>query len=201
MKTNQFRAASILAALLLTFAALFISGCSTLDKKISKAKILAYQNPQQFADLCATLFPVRDSVVQEGAAIYKPAENKDQSIPIEVLVKTVDSLVDKSKSDSSQNAILHRMELSDLQKQLYSLKNSYQKCKPDTVFMPGKIHYRSNTAAEEALKLKLNNLSTEKTKVDQKLSSTKITRNWSLGANLVLLLGVGFLIFVLAKTK
>lgn len=122
-----------------------LQSCVTLEKKIAKAKVVAYQNPNEFAEVCATLYPVKE--VTKTEIKYIPADNKDYTGQINQAVKEKDSIqseLDKLKEiaakDKTDNCIDYKNQIPKLEqtiKYLSStisrLQNEYEKCKSDTV--------------------------------------------------------------------
>lgn len=46
------------------FIALMLTSCSTLEKKIEKAKSVAYANPKSFAEFCGNVYPPKESYIK-----------------------------------------------------------------------------------------------------------------------------------------
>lgn len=109
---------------------LLLSSCS-LEHKISKAKTLAYNNPDSFADLCARLFPVKDSV--DTKTVYLPANNKDYTDVIDSLKKQIDQANEDVSSDTTASGELYRKRIAYLANQISSLRNAYKPCEKDTL--------------------------------------------------------------------
>lgn len=53
-----------LAVVILALVAGFLQSCSTLEKRIAKAKVVAYENPKSFSEFCGTMFPVATKYVK-----------------------------------------------------------------------------------------------------------------------------------------
>lgn len=67
--------------LLLILLAILASSCS-LQNKIKKAKIIAYQNPKEFSDFCATVYPVKESFIKgKDSIINSIITIKGDSVP------------------------------------------------------------------------------------------------------------------------
>lgn len=142
---------------------LFLVGCSAqnkLERKINKAKVVAYENPESFADLCARLFPVKDSVGTPVIKIVK-ADNKDYSATIDSLTAALNQSESKVLDSTG-----YRNEISRLKNQVKKFKDAYKPCLPDTVRISTPI-YKENTARVSYLNNKLNSMSIEKALIEQ----------------------------------
>ena len=65
----------------LIFWSILLSGCS-LEKRIAKAKVLAYNHPERFADVCSKLYPVVPTYIKgKDSIVEKTVEVKGDSIP------------------------------------------------------------------------------------------------------------------------
>lgn len=132
----------------LIWALLVIAGCvqscSTLEKRISKAKVIAYENPSYFADFCSKVFPVKDSI-GEPIIKYVPADNKDYSKRIDSIHREVDAFLASVRNDTSTVGKMYRQKIENLSEQLNSFRKEYRKCVPDTVKVELPV-WRENTA-------------------------------------------------------
>ena len=159
----------IILSLFFLYAAVIILSCSAqkqLERKIDKAKVTAYQNPASFADVFATLYPVKDSVATPTVT-YTKADNED-------LTPTINALVSAVNAAASDSLKLQGEHIKALQFKLTALQRSYVKCKPDTVKLETVV-YRENTARLTALKQKHDTLAVTLAKVSQERDSHKIT--------------------------
>jgi len=164
-----------------------LSGCGSLQKKINKAKLVAIENPDSFADLCAKLYPTKDSV---GAPIIKyiPADNKDYQTKVDSLLALVNKLKSDNDKDSTEIGIRYKSQINNLYEQITDLKRDYKKCVPDTVTKDIPI-YRENVAKIKSLELELEAKSVALSISEDKLSEAEKrakTRLW-------ILIGIGVL--------
>lgn len=42
----------------------FLQSCSTLEKRIGKAKLVAYENPASFSEFCAQIYPAKEKYIK-----------------------------------------------------------------------------------------------------------------------------------------
>ena len=71
--------------LIFIFIMVILSAC-TLKKKIAKAKKVAYENPIEFAEFCANLFPVKEVYVKgKDSIIERTLTVKGDSIPCPIV--------------------------------------------------------------------------------------------------------------------
>ena len=82
----------VFTALLLSF---LFSGCSTLEKKIAKAKLVAVENPDAFASFCANAFPVKEVVVKGKDSIINDTVIRRDTVTI---IRTVNGVRDTIKA-------------------------------------------------------------------------------------------------------
>jgi gamma-glutamylcyclotransferase (GGCT)/AIG2-like uncharacterized protein YtfP len=68
----------------LVLFSLGLCSCSTLEKKISKAKVIAYENPKSFAEFCATTFPVTEKLIKgkDSLRVDTLIEEKVVKVPV-----------------------------------------------------------------------------------------------------------------------
>lgn len=78
-------------AIMWLMLALFILGmcqsCSTLEKRIGKAKVLAYEHPNEFASFCADKFPVKENVIKGKDSIRTDTVVEEKIVRVPVVVK------------------------------------------------------------------------------------------------------------------
>lgn len=142
--------------------ALLLFGCSAEKKRlrqVEKAKIVAYQNPKDFAEFCATVYPVKDSI-GEPIIKYVKADNKEYSDTIDSLISALNRINEKVEKDTTASAKVYKNEIANLSKQLSDFKKAYKPCIPDTVFRDNVI-YKENTAKIVDLTNKLASVSEE----------------------------------------
>lgn len=161
----------------------WLSSCSTLEKKIEKAKIVAIENPDSFASLCAKLYPPKDSI---GTPVIKyiPAPNIDYLPKVDSLLEVVNELKIRNDKDSSEIGKKYRGDINSLYNQVKELKKGYKKCLPDTVTKEITV-YRENTAKIKSLELELEasrvSLAIEKDKRLEAEDKAKTRMWWLIG--------------------
>lgn len=120
----------------LLLLALFLFSCGT-QRNIDKAKAIAYQHPKEFAEFCATVYPVKEVFIK----------GKDSIINREVIIKgdsiecpKVNGIVNKVKCPDAKiiNRDIYRVDtlikentakISDLTNDKYKLEQELKKVK------------------------------------------------------------------------
>lgn len=170
-----------------------LQSCVTLEKKIAKAKVVAYQNPNEFADVCATLYPIRETTKIETK--YIPADNKNHEAEIDSLNKQLNDLKAEADKDTTEIGIMYQAKINTLTTAMNSLKKQYKPCKPDTVFKD-KIIIQESTAKIKALEIELTKTEVELSKEKEARLESEKTANkrlWWL-ISIGVLFGVGVLL-------
>ncbi len=184
-----------------------MQSCVTLEKKIAKAKVVAYQNPNEFADVCATLFPVKESTTTKIE--YIPADNKDYTEQIRQARREKDSVqleLDRLKeiadNDNTGNCIEYKKQIVKLEQTikymsatLDRLEAEYNKCKRDTVRV-NTVSIQEEQAKYKALEQRYNELD-KKYAVEKynRLEAEKSANKWMwLFIGLVGIIGIGVLL-------
>ena len=72
-----------------------LTGCSSLEKKINKAKLVAIENPQAFNDFCASAFPVREVILKGKDSIVRDSIVRRDTITI---IRTINGVRDTIKA-------------------------------------------------------------------------------------------------------
>lgn len=73
----------------------WLSSCSTLENKIEKAKIVAYQNPKSFAEFCGLAYPIKEVVVKGKDSIINDTIVRRDTVTI---IRTVNGIRDTIKA-------------------------------------------------------------------------------------------------------
>ena len=131
--------------LIMVFIAPFItsifSGCNTYQKQLNKFQLFANAYSGELAKLCVEKFPAKDSIGGVKVDSTKKANNIDYQGKIDSLKEKADALKQElSKAASNKDdpcspvIIKYQQKLDELNDQITGLKNSYKKCKPDTIF-------------------------------------------------------------------
>lgn len=62
--------------------ALCLTSCATLEKRINKAKVLAYEHQKEFAGFCSDAFPMKEKYIKgKDSIITKTVTIKGDTIP------------------------------------------------------------------------------------------------------------------------
>lgn len=170
-----------------------LQSCATLEKKIAKAKVVAYQNPNEFAEVCSTLFPVKE-VIKETTK-HVPADNKNHQAEIDSLNKQLNDLKAEADKDTTEIGKRYQSKINTLTTAMNSLKKQYKPCKPDTVFKD-KIITQENTAKIKVLEAELTKANAELSKEKEvRLEAEKTAKKrlwWLIGIGAIF--GVGVLL-------
>jgi len=166
---------------------IFVALAAAVGCKTPEMVALKYysDNPGKLAAICATNYPVRDSV---GKAEVLPSNNIDHTQEIDSLGQLVNNLkgqleVDASKiaaggQISAQEVAKYKTQVSTLQKAMSDLRGSYVRCKPDTIKVP---IYRESTARVAALQATLQGITSQLDKTQTNLDNITEDRNrWRL---------------------
>lgn len=92
-----------LAVAILPLVAGFLQSCSTLEKRIAKAKVVAYENPKSFSEFCGTMFPVATKYIK----------GKDSIVTRTVTVKG-DSIECPTVEDKNGNMVTTKVKCPDV---------------------------------------------------------------------------------------
>lgn len=173
-----------------------LQSCVTLEKKIAKAKVVAYQNPNEFADVCATLYPIKETTKTEIK--YVPADNKDYTDQIKDLSLSKDSALSElyklkeiAANDKTDNCIDYKRQIPKLEQKInflsvtiQKLTSEYEKCKSDTVNV-NTTSIQESTAKIKALQNELSKIKTELDKEKESRLEAEKTANkrlwWIIG--------------------
>lgn len=140
------------------------------------------------AGLCATEYPVADSLGAPVVDSIKPAHNPDYTPAIDNLDAAVNHLVTdlQQHADSACEEVQqrYRKELLQLQRQIRILKEQYRPCKPDTLLTTQYI-YRRDRAYEAVLESQLKSYRDSLIRAHQtiavkeaKIQDLTASRNW-----------------------
>jgi len=167
-----------------------IQSCKvTEQKKIDRARIVAYNHPNEFAQFCADKFKPIDSIGKEVIR-YVPADNKDYKLSIDSLVNDVIAFREKVEQDTSAKNAEYKSKIESLTNRIYALQKSYKKCVPDTLKIKIPIYIR-DTAKEAALAFENKKVNDELLKTKTLLSEAKK----SSGQKNYVIAGLAFLFF------
>lgn len=170
-----------------------LQSCSTVEKRINKAQLVAVKYPDSFARFCANAFPVKE-VVKETTK-YVPADNKNHEAEIDSLNKQLNDLKAEADKDTTDIGKRYQAKINTLTTAMNSLKKQYKPCKPDTVFKD-KLVVQENTAKLKALEIELLKTKEELSKEKEvRLESEKTAKKrlwWLIGIGAIF--GVGVLL-------
>lgn len=164
-----------LAVVVLLLVAGFLQSCSTLEKRIAKAKIVAYENPKSFSEFCGTMFPVAT----------KHVKGKDSIVTRTITVKG-DSIECPTVEDKNGNMVTPKGKCPDVN------VPCKEGIRVDTVF-------RENTAKLEAERLRYDKKVDELSKSEkERLEAVKSanTRLWW-----IISISVAFAIAIVLRIK
>jgi len=72
----------------------FLQGCSTLEKRINKAKVVARENPNSFASFCVESFPVKEKFIKGKDSIVIDTLIQEKIVKVPVIIKGDTTYVD-----------------------------------------------------------------------------------------------------------
>ena len=140
-----------------------LQSCSTLEKRIAKAKLVAVENPNSFASLCGQLFPVKEVFIKGKDSVRIDSVTKTNTITVTRVIKGDTVYIDV---DCPKEKVVTRTVI-----------------RTDTVV-------KENTANLKTLGVKYDELNTKYVKSEQSLSDAeKSAKNriwWIVGLALVL---------------
>lgn len=160
----------IFILLILMLIAGLIQSCKVSEqKKIDKAKIVALNHPNEFAQICAQLFPVRESFIKGKDSIVRDTLYEEKVVKVPVVVKGDTIFVDAKcpKTKTLTNTVY----------------------RTDTLF-------KENTAKLKALENLYNKRGDELNKTKTLLTEAKLSsgqKNWVIGGLAFLFFGAFFL--------
>lgn len=159
-----------------------LQSCSTVEKRINKAQLIAIKYPDSFARFCANAFPVKESIKE--TIKYVPADNKNYQNTIDSLNTEIGNLKTDIDNDTTETSKVYQKKINELISTVNRLKKDYKPCKPDTVFKD-RIVEMENTAKLAAVSNELAQTKAE-LKVEQyrRLESDKKAKErlwWCIG--------------------
>lgn len=72
---------------ILVLLALCLTSCATLEKRISKAKVLAYEHPKEFAGFCSDAFPVKEKYIKGKDSLRIDTVTEEKIVKVPVIIK------------------------------------------------------------------------------------------------------------------
>lgn len=153
----------LFAVAMVLFGMVLLQSCSTLEKRISKAKSIAYQNPKDFADLCATLFPVKEQIIKGKDSIITDTVREEKIVKVPVVVKG-DTVIVEARCPKSSTV-------------------TRTVTRVDTIV-------KENTAKLTAVQIelsKMNNELVKETSLREEAENTSKSKNWWIGGISLLL--------------
>lgn len=182
-----------------------LSGCNTYKKQLAKATAFFDANPTALAPICATKFPVKDSIGKATVDSTHKANNKDYSKIIDSVSKRADSLYKAMHSQANNpsdpckaTAKSYESKMALLYDEISALNHGYKPCLPDTVYKTVTI-YQTNTAevavVQNQLDVKVDSLKLVKHDLQIKTAQSTTRLWWIIGfaAAIAVLIGISVL--------
>jgi hypothetical protein len=140
-------------AVLMAFTLFFLlMGCNTYQKQLNTFRAFAVAHTNELAPLCATEFPVKDSVGATKVDSTHKANNVNYQSKIDSLQQIADAFAQHLAGDTAKSnpcssvAKVYQSQVAALNTRIRSLQEAYKPCKPDIVYKTQTV-YRTDEAA------------------------------------------------------